>query len=300
MEFELEHQGLLEWDVVSELDYLMWSTNPLEIPMNPNIKNFFYNQWTLQRTKNACVLFSNAASLWYLMNYEFTVEELLEIVDLAEAKYWRKEDKWMYISKWVDCVRHYWNNKYPDRKVKTFRMTIGDKDFTEALNMNHRLVVWYRTSREYYKDAQSDWIVDWEIFTDHSWWHAVSSMYGIAEVISTDKWILIQDNYRGSKPFNIYYNNKISKLKDTGTFFPSAYLYLKDNTMTDTIKANIDLELARDAFDLWLFNWLDPRGTISRQENAVMELRTAEKMLKFFNKINNTNYTLKDFIDAVK
>lgn len=299
-DFELKYQWLIEWDITNDTDYLLWTENPLEIPENKNTKNYFYNQGTLKRTRNACVLYANAASLWYLMNYEFSDEELLEIVASAEKDYWWKEDRGMYISRWVDCVRHYWNNKFPDRKVKTFKMIVGDKDFAEALRMNHRVVVWYRTSREYYKDAQSDWIVDWEKFIDFTWGHAVSSIFGAAEVISSEEWILIQDNYTGTKPFNIYYNNKIAKLKKSGTFFPSAFVYLKEETMEDKIRKNIDLEAAKVGFDLWIFNWLDPRKPVSRQEVVVMIIRWIWLILKLLSKARNTEYSLKDLEKETK
>jgi len=39
-------------------------------------------------------------------------------------------------------------------------MVVGDEDFAEALKMNHRVVVGYRTSREYYRDSQDNGIVD--------------------------------------------------------------------------------------------------------------------------------------------
>jgi len=266
MEYELTNQWLIDWDNVSELDYRLWSSNPLDIPVNKNTNNYFYNQGKKERTYNACVLYANAASLWYTMDYEFSEKELLEIVELAEKEYWWKEDYWMYISKWVDCVRNYWNKKFPDNKVKTFRMTIGDEDFAKALKNNYRIVVWYRTCREYYKDSQDDWIVQWEEFSNFHWWHCVSSLFWVAEIIAKDEWILIQDNYTWSKKFNIYYNNKIAKLKNSWTFFPSAFIYLKEKTMADTIKDNIDLDAAKEMFDKWYWNWLNPREPMSRQE----------------------------------
>jgi len=265
-EFELSHGWLIEGDIVNDTDYMMGTSNPLVIPLNLNTQNYFYNQWVLNRTRNWCVLYANAASLGYLMNYEFSEKELLEIIDSAEKDYWWKEDLWMYFSKWVDCVRHYWNNKYPDRKVKTFRTTIGDDNFTIALKMNHRLVVGYRTSTEYYKDSQDDWIISWEEFNDHIGWHCVSTLLSSEDSISTQDWILIQDNYTWSKKFNIYYNNKIEKLKETGTYFSSAYIYLKEKTMEETIKENIDLEWAKEMFDKWYWNGLNPRDNMSRQE----------------------------------
>jgi len=259
---ELKYQWLIDWHIVNETDYLLWWDNNLEIPVNRNKNNYFYNQGKLKRTRNACVLYGNAASLWYTMDYEFSEKELLEIVDLAEKEYWWKEDKWMYISKWVDCVRNYWNKKFPDRKVKTFRMTIGDENFAQALRNNYRIVVWYRTCWVYYIDSQDDWVIQWERFTDFHWWHCVSCIY--------KDWIYIEDNYEWTKKYNEYLNNKIAKLKDSWTFFPSAFIYLKEETMTDTIKDNIDLDAAKEMFDKWYWNWLNPREPRSRQEVMIV------------------------------
>jgi len=276
--FELVNQWLLDWNKVKKSDFLLWNENRIEIPYNENKNDYYYNQGKLRRTRNACVLYANAWALWYLMDYEFSEKELLEIVDLAEAEYWWEEDLWMYISDWVDCVRNYWNKKFPQRKVKTFRMEIWDEDFAVALRQNHRIVVWYKTCSNYYLDSQDDWVIEWERFWPFKWWHCVCSVYSKNEQISKDYWILIEDNYDWTKEFNVYYNNKISKLKETWTFFPSAYIYLKEETLEDEIKNNIDIPKAVEAMKNWFWNWLNPRQNATRQEVATMIQSLYEKV----------------------
>jgi len=277
-EFELINQWLIDWEKTSELDYKLGSDNPIEIPYNKNKNNYFYNQGKLRRTRNACVLYANAAALWYTMNYEFSEKELLEIVDLAEKEYWWEEDKWMYISNWVDCVRNYWNKKFPSRKVKTFKMEVWDEDFARALRNNYRVVVWYRTCRDYYKDSQDDWIIEWTEFWPFRWGHCVSSIFWKVKTISENDGILIEDNYDGSKKYNEYYNNKISILKKTWTYFPSAFIYLKEEEIESELEKNIDLEKAVEWYKLWLWNWLNPRKPASRQEVITMIMNAIEKL----------------------
>lgn len=256
-EFELQNQGcILDENTISELDFTLWS-DTIDIPENTNKEKHKYNQWALKRTRNACVLYANAWVISDLTWYKFSEAELLEICDLAEKTYWWNENSWMTLVRWTDCLRNWWNKKFPENTLTSFRLTIWDKQFAEALQKKHSLVVWYYTSKEYYLDSQLDWIIDWENFP-RNWWHAVRTNY--------DETIKIDDNYEGKKKFNTYINDKIEILKNNYVYFPSAYLFLKDKTMEETIKENIDLERAKKAFDLWLWNWLNPREPMSRQE----------------------------------
>ena len=190
--------------------------------------------------------------------YEFTAKDKEEIQKLAVDKYWLKVPWGMYMSKAVDCLRHWWNKKFPDKKLMSFRLTIWDKDFAEALIQKHSLVVWYRTSKEYYNDSQDDWIVTWEDFPKN-WWHLVRTNF-------FSQTIKIDDNYFWTKKWNTYTNNKIKELQKNWVFFPSAYLFLYDTSMEDEIKANIDLEWAKEMFEKWYWNGLNPRSPMSRQE----------------------------------
>jgi hypothetical protein len=255
--FELEHQWLiLDENTTSELDFRLWSDNPLIIPENTNKERHFYNQ------------------------------------KLAIDKYWLKVPWGMYMHKAVDCLRHWWNAKFPDNKLMTFRLKIWDDDFAEALKKKHSLVVWYRTSPEYYKDSQDDGVVIWEDFPKN-WGHLVRTNF-LTQAIKID------DNYFGTKKWNTYTNNKIAKLQKNWVFFPSAYLFLYDTSMKDEIRDKIDLDGAKDAFDLWIYNWLDSRKPVSRQEVAVMIMRWIWLILKLLSKIRNTDYSLKDLDKETK
>ncbi len=267
---ELNYQGLiLDENTVSESDYIIWGENDYNIPENTNKKKHFYNQWKLKRTRNWCWLYWSAWAISDLTWYEFSEEEMLDITNLAESKYWRKEDWWMYMSRAVDCLRNWWNTKFPNDKLISFRLKIWDEKSTEALKKNHSLVIWYRTSSAYYKDSQDNWVIDWEDFSKN-WWHLVRCNIG-------DKAIHIDDNYFWKKKYNTYINNKLWKLVNKGIFFPSAYLFLKDNTMKDKIRDNIDIPKAIEAMDKWFWNWLNPRQSMSRQEVVTVILRAIEK-----------------------
>jgi len=265
---ELNMQWLIiDENTISEEDYIIWADDKIEIPVNTNTKRFFYNQWTKRSpsTSRSCWPFWSIWTVSDLTWIEVTEVELNEINQLAIDEFWLTIPGWMYMSKAVDCVRTWWNRKNPNNKLYSIRCDIWDKVFTEALQKWHSLVVWYKTSTEYYKDSQDDWIVIWEDFPIN-WWHLVRTNFN-------DKAIKIDDNYFWTKKYNTYINNRIKILKDKWIFFPSAYLFLYEKTMTDKIRDNIDLENAKKFFDRGFTNWLKPRESITRQEFwASMEL----------------------------
>lgn len=265
---EVQYQGLiLDDNTVSEEDYIFWA-DKFDIPENTNKEKHFYNQATLTRTRNACALYGCAWAVSDLTWYKFTQKELLEITLLAEKEFWWKENIGMYMYKAVDCLRKYWNLNFPDTKLESYRISIGDKNFIEALQKNHSLVIGYRTSKEYYNDTQSDWVVNGEDFPKNGG-HLVRTNFNTA--------VKIDDNYFETKPYNTYTNEKLVKLKDNWVFFPSAYIFIKEKTMDEVIKSNIDLSGAKDMFDKWYWNGLNPRQPMSRQEVMVVLKRILDK-----------------------
>jgi len=253
--FELEQNWVIF--EVWECDFRFGNDN-IEIPENLNKIKFEYNQWLEARTRNACVLFWNMWCVSDLTWYKFTKEDITEIVNLAEKSYGWYESSWMTMHKWTDCVRNWWNNKFPNEKLITYRLNIWDDKFIEALNKWHSLVVWYKTSREYLIDSQDDWEIQWEDFPKWTW-HIVRTNWLYTA-------IKITDNYFWKKIFNTYKNQKLEKLKENWVFFTSAYLYLKTKSMSEQIKDNIDLENAKKFFDRWITNWTNPREPLTRQE----------------------------------
>jgi len=254
--FELFNTWLI--DEVSDNDYLFWSDN-ITINQNTNKDKYWYNQSAQTRTRNACVIYWNCGVISDLTWYKFSEAEILEIVDLAEKSYGWSESWWMAFARWTDCVRTWWNKKFPDNQLITFRIDIWSEKFNEALDKWHSLTVWYKTSRDYLLDSQEDWEIQWEDFKKN-WWHLVR-LY--------KKWnnFRIIDNYDWKKIYNDYINNKIEKLQKNWVYFISAYLYLYNNDyMSEQIKENIDLEWAKIMFEKWFWNWLNAREPMSRQE----------------------------------
>lgn len=201
-------------------DWIIWADSVLNIPDNTNTLKHYYNQAKQKRTYSACGIYSTLWAISDLTWYKFSESELLECVDIAERDYGWIEWEWMYLSKAVDCARHYWNNKFPDKKVFSTRFELWDETSLEALQKWHSLVVWYKTSREFYNDSQDDGQVVWEDFP--KWW---------GHLTRCNKWVFIDDSYDGVKKFNRYEIDTIFTLKKNWVFFPSAYLFLKYNTM---------------------------------------------------------------------
>lgn len=264
---ELEIQGLiLDENTISEADYIIWADDKIEIPLNINKDKFYYNQGKKREpsTSWSCGVFGSIGSLSDLLWVEATEEDLMRINKLAIEKYWLIVWKWMYMSKAIDCIRDDHNTRNPNNRIQSFRCTIWDDIFVNAIKKWHSVVVWYRTSLEYTKDSQDDWMISKDDFPKN-WWHLVRTNF-------KDN-IKIDDNYFWTKKYNTYINNKIVKLKNNWVFFPSAYLFLYEKTMAEQIRDNIDLENAKKFFDRWYTNWLDPKKPISRQEFwAISEL----------------------------
>jgi len=254
--FELFNTWLI--DEVSDNDYLFWSDN-ITINQNTNKDKYWYNQALQLRTRNACVIYWNCGVISDLTWYKFSEAEILEIVYLAEKSYGWSESWWMAFARWTDCVRNWWNKKFPDNKLITFRLDIWSEKFFEALDKWHSLTVWYKTSKDYLLDSQEDWEIQWEDFKKN-WWHLVR-LY--------KKWnnLRIIDNYDWKKIYNDYINNKIEKLQKNWVYCISAYLYLFNNDyMSEQIKDNMSLINAKRFFDRGYTNWLDPKNPITREE----------------------------------
>ena len=282
MEYELEHQWLiLDENTVSELDYeLGWAWedgDDLKIPENTQLMLHHYNQWAMKwempyfHTWWSCGLFWTMWTISDLTWYKFTEEDILEIQKLAVDHYWLQVPWGMYMHKAVDCVRNWWNKKFPEQQLTSFRLKIGWPKYFEALKKWHSLVVWYKTSSEYFKDSQDDGIVQWTDFPK-KWGHLVRTH---------QSWVFkVTDNYYWKKKFNTYTNNNLVKLKDNKVFFKSAYLILKTRTMNDEIKDNIDLDAAKEMFEKGYWNGLDPRKPMSRQEVMTVMKRILDSVNK--------------------
>jgi hypothetical protein len=251
---------ILNSDTISARDYIIGAENPLVIPPNLNTDKYLYNQW-IKRTPTtawSCWLFSAMWCISDLTGYQFTEEDIQEINALAISTYWLLIWVWMYMSRAIDCVRDWWNAKFPDKKLLSFRWVVWDDQFIEWLNKGHSFAVWYHTSSDYLKDSQDNWVINKDNFPTDWGGHLVRTNF--------EDTINIDDNYEWTKDYNTYVNNKIKDLKDKWVYFPSAYLFLYDLSMEDQIINNIDLEWAKAEYLLWTWSWMNPRDNMSRQE----------------------------------
>ena len=263
------------WYEFQPHDYeLSWDSWEIVLVAQRGEKSHYYNQRLQPRTRNACVLYSVAWTISDLTWYKFSLEELLEIVNIAEKEYWWREDFWMSLPRWVDCVRNWWNKKFPDNKLTSYRIYIGDEIYNKALSLWYTLSCSYLTSSWYNKDAEDNWIVDTPTSKDWTlwWWHAV-------RIIENGK---IADNYDWRKKFNIYKNDKIETFTKEWMFRTPAYLIIKnkdmENIFTDVDTSHPFFEqikfLKEKGITTWYADWsFRPNQPITRWEMGVMMKR---------------------------
>jgi len=276
MDFTEESQSC--WYKFQPHDYeLSWDDSEIVLIKQNSEKKHFYNQWAQPRTRNACVLYACVWAISDLTWYEFTLSELLEIVDIAEKDYWWQEDWGMYLPRWVDCVRNWWNKKFPDNKLTSYRLFIWDEIYKKALDLWYTLACSYLISSWYFIDSQDNWVIntntskDWDL----KWWHAI-------RIIDPKT---IADNYKWKKKYNVYENDKIEKFTQEAMFRKPAYLFIKNSDMekifTDVDKTHPFYEHIKFLKEKWITVWYSdwsfrPNDNITRWEMAVMLKRLYE------------------------
>jgi len=288
----LEGWAILDQNTISENDFLLWNLE--EKTLNDYLENVtpdnpsnFYDQADLKRTRNWCTLFWSFGAVTDLTWHIFSKEEILEIHNIAEKKYWWKENHWGYIYRAVDCVRNYWNTKNPWKEIISFRVDLrSQKDLDLIVKLykaKKTLVIWYKTTTEHWKDSQDNWILDKDCFVSCGakvhWGHC----------IRYNHWLNI-DNYINHKKHNSYINEKLVKLSKEGTYFPSAYVYFyKEDFETwifkDVLKDDAFYGQIKNIKDKWIIHWypdwtFKPNKTITRGEMAVV----ANNILNYIDK----------------
>lgn len=294
-DFEIEFQELEWWAIldensISENDFLLWNIDEktledyLENTKEDNPK-IFYNQAALTRTRNACTLFWSFWAISDLTWYKFSQEEILEICDIAEAKYGWKEASWGYIYKAVDCVRNYWNEKNPEKEVVSFRVNLRDSKDLDIIKKLYEkkktLVIWYRTTIEHFKDSQDNWVLDNTCFLScwakATWGHCIR--YNHSQNI---------DNYEWRKKYNSYENNQLVWLANEWTYYPSVYVYFYKSEFESIFKDVQEWAAFFEAIKWAKENWIvrgywdwtfRPSQSISRWE-LVWVLKNFDDYLK--------------------
>ena len=224
--------------VDSDDDYLVGSITIPNMELQ-DILIYEYNQWK----SNDCTLYSALGCLWDLFNYKFTSEEIKEINDLS-YKMGRVRGKGRWTFKWFKCVRNRWNNKYPDKTVKYFKMNIDSEDFLKAISFGYSIGCTYKWNSKYNNDFKDDGIVQWKKFWLSTYWHATRVK---KRKHNEDHHIKVIDSYAWRK-YNIYEIPNLLKLVDTGVFSSLAYMFIPDERIAKTgrqLKLEVKLEATK-------------------------------------------------------
>ena len=281
---ELECTWLI--DKTKWTDYRLSGEDKQFIPFNTNVKKFYYNQAEFrgkvtsdvyneyEETRFSCALFWTMWTISDLTGYEFTKEDILAINRSAIDDYGLSIPWGMWFYQAVDCVRHYWNDVLKFKRLASFRAIIWDEIYTELMSKNHSVIVWYKTSTEYYNDSQDNWVLEGEDF-DIGWGHCVrNNHYDFNR---------IEDNYEWLKEYNDYDILHLEKLKENGVYFASAYYFLYEEEESEfKYKSIFDQEVETPIFNEHL-------GSETLKEADIKYLleiwmaRLEERMVKDYN-----------------
>ena len=226
-EIEQEFWGGLIWIWETGDDYIFWasiSTAEAELrrrgQINRQVK-YEYNQWAQYETRNWCTVYSAVTEVSWLMDYEYSLDEILVIGRKMIKDGKLNPDKWAYLHDAIDYVRKDWNERM-DKKIVSYRIDYSDKELRYLLtHVNPRLTqLWYRTSSELYNEIQSTWIANKKDYKKVGW-HAVSQW-----------WLATINNYKGKMVNWVPYRNRFSftyidDLIKNDVIFKYWYMFLK-------------------------------------------------------------------------
>lgn len=254
--------AILDEHTISETDYIFGS-DLLERLENitPDKYQYEYNQRKWEYTRNGCTIFMALWAISDMTGYKFSDDEILDICKLCEAKYGWSPSWGNYLHKSVDCVRNWWNAKFPDNKLVSFRFRLDSQEGQRLLDSNKTVCIWFHTSVKHYNDAQDNGNLDSETFA----WAEKGG--GHAVRINNYKTI---DNYSGWKKYNKYGTKKILSYVQDGTYFPHAYVFFEQKKSIKKLLENIKLERARKAQLLGIWNGDNPSGLATREQVAAM------------------------------
>lgn len=204
---------LLWWleDQVSNNDYLASAVNDIPQLQRQDWIFYQYNQgWS-----SDCTLYASITALSSTMNYIFSEKEIQEIKDLAVTQGKIRND-WWYLRKAIDCVRNYWNVKYPERKVVSVQLQMLS-DASTYRNKWYFVATTFKWNKAYWVDKNDNGIVNWLDFKPSTFWHAINTRFNnIVNVI---------DNYFWNKN-NIYWLANYSHLVKNGVYSWQWYVFL--------------------------------------------------------------------------
>jgi len=224
----------------------------------------YQNQWLEEITKFMCVFYNSTHWTNILNEIEWSdvfqdAKELwLEAIDkkLLDPKFWA------YIVNWPKLLKLKW-------LISWYALVKTLDDIRHSIDNNRPISTWSnKLDWKYWKKIPYI-LREWP-----SYWHAFLIIW-----YDDIRQVLIIKNSYGDWVFDEWKN--YLKYSDIWLLFHSKYSLIDavDPILTykQKIMANIDLEKAKEAFELWLWNWENPRENMSRQEVMTVLMRTFEK-----------------------
>ena len=247
-------------DIPDERDYIYPETAwNIELPEEFIIDdiNDYQNQWLEIITKMMCVFYSTTHGCNILNNLENVWEWDLSWKELwlKALELWRLDLKyWAAIQNWPKTARDELN-------IKGWFL-VNQNSIKQAIFDWHPVVVgsnsldWSKTTLE---SKSTTWHAILIIGWNKTWF-----------IIKESYWKLKRDNGKQYLPYNLFNNLFISK-----------YALIDTENILITYRKNImewiNIEKAKEAFTLGIWNGLNPTKPASREETATMILRAIEK-----------------------
>jgi hypothetical protein len=205
-----------------ESDYQIGSG--LEIPragMKFQDKQIQYNQKDVSGV--SCTLHGAIGAFSDLTGYVFPLDERKALWEEALKLGADPEIGW-YTNRAVDLVRKHVNKD--QKKVSTFRVSVGSEQFFMALRLGYSVVVSHRGNSKY-NDDKNDGILEGLEFGNTTYGHCLRISYSVG-----DEFELLVNNYVSHPGTykNIYKvpSDHLKKLVANNVFFPSGYIFTED------------------------------------------------------------------------
>lgn len=240
-------------------------TLPILHPLSEdNLTELNQNEFADELWYALCTIYAPMGVLSDNAYINITEKQRLELARKRSEQPDFNKNVWWYMSVGVETAASI------DDKLEMLKVSTKTQHFFSLLGKNYRINIGFNV-RENWNSIIKDWIISKEDI-DKLWkrvtWHSTS----IVKI--WDKYYIV-DNYKGVKTYNIIELEVLQKMIDDNIIYEWAYIiFLNTNNLKEKMKEeileNIKLLRAKEAFKLWIWNWLDWNNAVTREETAAM------------------------------